>query len=253
MSGDAALQEQQFHEALTPEPPAPEPPAPEPPAPEPPKEKEGTVPSYRLREEADARRIAEDRARAFETRLKELEARVPAPPPKEGPDWFTDPGAAMKAALAEYMAPVLEAQNKQSMHNSKLIAHGLHTKKVVDEAEAAFYDAFQKGSLDPADLITVRDAHNRYDAVVQWNEKQKVVSTVGKDPDAWFAKQLDEKMSDPEFVAKFLEKAQKGAEGTRSVVKLPPTLSGKTASKGSGPEAIGDLSHESLFAHAVKR
>jgi hypothetical protein len=251
--------EGQAPEATPPRPPPEEPPVPEkPPAPEPtpspaasPSTPEG-VPSWRLREEAEARRVAEDRARLLESRLAEVAAHMQQ---QEGrkPDFFDDPTKATEALLVRYLQPYAEETRKERMYNNKLLAGALHGNEKVEEAENAFLEARANETLDPVDYESVIQSPNRYDAVVKWHKKRSTLAAVGDDPVAWFNKQLDNNLADPKFQAKLLERIQGSAAARPSETRLPPTLSRSTsvaASNGAG-RSPGDGSDSSLWSFAT--
>lgn len=246
-------------EALTPEPapspePAPEPPKPEPePAPPP----EPGIPSWRLREEAEARRQAEDRARALDQRLREITAHVQQQ--QKPPDFFENPSQATQMLIAHAIQPFVEESRRQAddyrrglMYMGKMVASSLHGEDKVDAAEQEFLKQMRAETLDPADYERVVQSPNRYDAVVQWHKRQSVLSSVGDDPAAWFEKQLESRMADPTFQAKMLERVQAGAAGRPPMTRLPPTLSKSTAAADNAAP-LGDLSDASLFRNAMKR
>ena len=262
------LQQEMFESALqvpaTPEPPAepkgspsaaePEkvPQAPVVPPPTPPTtEPEPAIPSWRLREEADARRRAEDHARQLETRLNEIQAQLRQATPEKTPDFFENPDQATMAVVAKVLQPYAEETRSQLMALGRMVASNVHGQDKVDAAEQAFLDARDKRTLDPMDYERVVQSPNRYDAVVQWHKRQNVLSSVGDDPAAWFEKQLETRMSDPKFQAALMEKIRGNAAEKPTAVKLPPSLSGKTAAADSRPEAVGDLSDASLFRYAM--
>jgi len=235
--------EPEVKEAAAPEPPAkPEPPAP----PEPP---EPTIPPWRLREEAEARRLAEDRARMLEQRLNEVAAHMQQS--QKQPDFFEDPDASTRRIIHQAIQPYAEETRRNLMYMGKMVADARHGADKVEEAEQAFLKARSEESLDPADYERVVQSPNRYDAVVQWHRKQSVLASVGDDPAAWFEKQLEAKLADPEFQAKMLTKVRGDAASRPSEVQLPPTLSRATASKGNSAESVRDLSDAGLFAHAM--
>jgi len=249
------LQQEMFDLAqVTPpaEPPAEPEPAP-PPAPEPPppaavEPPEPGVPTWRLREEAEGRRAAEDRARALESRLNEIATHLRQAEKK--PDFFENPDKATEEIIQRYLRPVVEQQNATTMYNSKLIAETRHGQDKVAEAEQAFLDARAQQTLDVADYERVVQSPNRYDAVVQWHRKQATLAAVGDDPNAWFEKKLAEKMADPTFQASMLDKVRGSAASRPSETRLPPSLSKTTASAGN-TEKMGDMSHDSLFRYAM--
>lgn len=253
MSGDAAAEQQElFQGALGPEPAAAEPaPAPAPaPEPAPPPQPDG-VPSWRLREEADARRAAEERAQTYEQKLKEYEAHIARQQPQKVPDWFENPDAAMQEALVRWMGPIVQDQRAQAIHNSKMIAGLVHGQDKVAEAEAAFLQAYRSGTLDKMDYERVVQSPNRFDAAVDWHRRNTVVSTVGDNPNEWFVRTLDQHLADPRFQAAVMERIRGSAATRPGTTRLPPSLSGKTAAIGNADDgAGGDLSDASLFNYA---
>lgn len=257
--------QEQLAEALEPlpEPPAPE--SPEPPEPEapvgesqptpPPQEPEGHIPPWRLREEAEARRAAEDRARALETRLQQIDQHLRqrrAQQPQDQSNWFENPDAATQAAIERVLVPYAQQTQQILLFMGRQVAEARHGSDKVAEAEKAFLEARDDRSLDPADFNRVVQAPNRYDAVVQWHKRHAALRTVGEDPNAWFEKQLEARLADPKFQSTLLERVQKEAAARPGVTKLPPSLSRSTAAVGNGGEPIGDLSDASLFAFAMK-
>jgi hypothetical protein len=262
---EVGSQQDLFNQAVQPEPtPAPEPapaePAAETPPPAPAPEPEG-VPSWRLREEADARRLAEDRARALEARLNEITQHLQQQqgPPKKN-DFFENPDKATQELMNRMLQPYAEETRRTLMHLGKMVAGQVHGVDKVVTAEKAFLDAMNAGQLDTMDYERVVQAPNRYDEVVQWHKRQNALATVGEDPAAWFQKELESRLADPAFQASLLEKVKtkvtNGGTPSRAggtAVVLPPSLSKATAAANSGGEAPGDLSDQSLFAFATRR
>ena len=231
--------------------PAPAPtPAEVPPAPVPPPEPaEGHVPPWRLREEADARRMAEDRARALEARLQEINTHLQQS--QKQPDFFEDPHQATRALIAQSLQPYAEAQRQTEMYNSKMIAGVVHGADKVEAAEQAFLKARSEQILDPADYERVVQSPNRWDAVVQWHKKQTVLTSVGDDPEAWYKKRLEADLADPKFQAEVLQKVRGSAAARPSETRLPPSLSKSTAVASAAGDGVGDMSDQSLFRYAM--
>lgn len=211
-----------------------------------------SIPSWRLREEAEARRSAESRAQALEARLNEIATHLRQGQKK--PDFFDNPDAATQELVTKALQPYAEETRRTLMYLGKMAASQAHGQDKVDEAEKAFLDARTAETLDPADYERVVQSPNRYDAVVQWHKRQSVLASVGDDPSAWFEKQLEAKLADPKFQAALLDKVQKGVSsaGKPTTVRLPPSLSRSTAAASNGNEVVGDLSDQSLFAHATR-
>jgi hypothetical protein len=233
------------------EPPAPAPvPPPEPPPVPPTAAAEAPIPSWRLREEAEGRRAAEDRARALEARLNEIAVHLQQQ--QKQPDFFESPEAASQALINRAVQPLREEWQRTQMYNSRIVAGIKHGDDKVDEAEAAFMRARDSQILDPADFERVVQSPNRYDAVVQWHRRQAVQSTVGDDPEAWYQKRREAEMNDPKFQAEVLERARQGAAGRPSTTNIPPSLSKATAAASSSGDPLGDMSDKSLFAYATR-
>lgn len=225
----------------------------EPPVPAPAAVPEEVIPSWRLREEAEARRTAEDRARTLETRLNEITAHLQQQQVPQKNDFFENPDRATQAIVQQYIQPLAEEYRKGMMTLGKTIAEVAHGADKVGEAEQAFLAAMNDRQLDPVDYERVVQSPNRYDAVVQWHNRQSTLATVGNDPAAWFEKQLETRMADPKFQAALMEKVRTGASAKAGSVKIPPSLSRTTAAASNSQDAVGDLSDSSLFAHAMKR
>ena len=212
---------------------------------------EATIPSWRLREEADARRAAEDRVRLLEERLTQISAHLQQT--QKQPDFFENPDQATQTLIMRTLQPYAEETRKTLMAMGRMVAGAVHGAEKVDEAERAFLEAREKGSLDPADYERVVNAPNRYDAAVQWHRRQAVLTSVGDDPQAWFDQKLEAMMNDPAFQAKLIEKTRASAAGKPQAIKVPPSLSKSTSVANAAGEPVGDMSDASLFAYAMKR
>src|SRR5262245_50580942 len=168
------LQQEMFQQAAAPPEPIPKPedtPAPAPPAPAPqptpppaaavPEPSEAAIPSWRLREEADARRAAEDRARQLEERLNQVAAHLQQS--GKQPDFFEDPNRATQEAVLRTLGPYAEEVRRNFMYMGKMVASAVHGQEKVDKAEEAFLKAKDAETLDPVDYERVVQSPNRYD------------------------------------------------------------------------------------------
>lgn len=218
--------------------------------PVPPEPPEAAIPSWRLREEAEARRQAEQRAALLEARLNQVAEHLRQQ--TKQPDFFENPGQATQEIIARQLQPYIDETRRTQMYLGKMLAETAHGADKVSAAEQAFLAARDDASLDPADYERVVTSPNRYDAVVQWHKRQTVLSSVGDDPAAWFEKQLEAKLADPQFQAKLLEKVRTDAATRPSMTKLPPSLSKTTATAPNAGPSEGDMSDQSLFAFAMR-
>jgi hypothetical protein len=209
---------------------------------------EAAIPSWRLREEAEARRAAETRAGQLEERLQQIVAHLRQQ--EKPPDFFENPNKATEDIITRAMQPYAEETKRTLMYMGKMIANTAHGADKVDAAEQSFLKARAEGTLDPADYERVVQSPNRYDAVVQWHKRNTVLASVGDDPTAWFDKQLEAKLADPAFQASLLEKVRTSAATRPGITSLPPSLSKVTAAASNNDTKVGDMSDQSLWAHA---
>ena len=269
MSTEETVQQELFEAAKSPEPPAsPEPSASPEPAPESAAEpraaepspaperssdqkSEDHVPSWRLREEAESRRLAEDRARTLQQRYDEAMAHWRQQQPqqqKAPPDFFADPQAAVQAVIQQHIQPLQAQYHRAIQQLARGQAESVHGAEAVALAEKVFMEARDRRMLDPMDYERVVQAPNRFDACVQWYRRLYALHTVGDDPEAWYTKRRDAELADPKFQAAYLERIRGDAAARPGVTKLPPSLSRSTAAASNGSGVSGDLSHESLWA-----
>ena len=220
------------------------------------REREESIPSWRLREEAEARRVAEDRARAMEARLTEIQTHLQQQNRQQTqqkvPGWYEDPEAATRAYVQQYFQPIYQQQQQAMMQLARDSAEYRYGAENVALAEQTFLEARDRKILDPMDYERVVRAPNRYDACVQWYKRLYALHTVGEDPETWYTKRRDAELADPKFQAAYLEQIRGQAATRPGVTKLPPSLSRSTAAAPNGAGTLGDMSHESLWANAIK-
>lgn len=222
----------------------------------------GQIPSWRLREEREARAEAQkalEAERAERTRLaaefsqmqRQLaELRKPAPKPEDEPDPLLDP-----QGFREHMRRELQEQLMTERRESSLrFAHSKHGDK-FSEAYAEAQQAMARG--DRALQARMQASPDPGETLIQWHQEQKTMKEVGGDPAAYRAKLLDEALKDPAYLAKAIAAANAQAggspnNGARPAVKLPPSLSGAARADAheTNPSDL-DVSDEGLFRHAT--
>lgn len=221
---------------------------------------EETIPSWRLREEAEARRAAEARVAELEAGIRTHVRQQEATKGQEKPvDFFDDPARATQDMVTQALSKVLEPHVKSTQRTlnylGQMTATQVHGKEAVSEAEKAVFDAMDAGTLTTAEYESIVQAPNRYDAAVQWHKNKKALETVGNDPEAFFQRRLDEMLADPAFQAKVVDKIKgavsNGNGNGNGQVRLPPSLSNR-ASAAPARESLGDLSDQSLWQHSWK-
>lgn len=231
----------------------------EPVAAEPQGKEEAYVPSWRLREmreerEATERRFQESQAQ-WQRQIAELQAKLPKEEPKPAPDVFEDPNKFLEHGVRQHVDPIRSEITQLREEYSKKWAIKEHGAEKVNAAYKALADGMQ--SRDPEVLAVYQRAMQSmdpYDAIVSWHQQKAVFSQIGNDPNAWFEKELEKRLADPQFASTQLQKIQQSVRGPaqgQTIVQLPPSI-GKAPSSQSASDDAGDMSEASLFAHAMR-
>lgn len=221
----------------------------------------GQIPSWRLREEREAKAEAIKRAEAAEAERSKLandfaqmqrefaELRKPAPKPEEKPDPLLDPQGFEAYLERKFEDRILGERREYSLRS----AHRTHGDK-FSEAYAEASQAMARG--DRALQARMQASPDPGETLVQWHQEQKTMKEVGNDPAAYKTRLLDEALKDPAYLAKAIAaaNAQAGSpnNGARPAVRLPPSLSG--AARADAHEtnpSDNDVSDEGLFRHAT--
>ena len=204
------------------------------------------VPSARLRQESEARRAAEAEREAERSRVRELEARLALierggnrqqqeqPQTPQAPDMFADP----EGWANHQRAQILQQVETQRVEGSLQTARAEHGERFD-----AAYQALAR-TRDPVAMQQIRTSFNPGRALLDWHDRQQLMSEIGNDPAAYRERVIREAMSDPQVRRQILtgmrEDAERGdGEGQpRTRTRLPPSLSG----------ASGGTSHRSRDA-----
>ena len=216
---------------------------------------EAFIPPGRLREEREERerlqkRYDQDRAnwqRQFELMQQQAQ---PKPEPAPVPDMFENPGG----FVGQYVDPIKSEVQQMREFYSRRDAERDHG---ADKVRAA-YDWIASGiaQRDP-DVVM---AYNRamqsphpFDVLVAAHQQRTVYQTIGNDPNAWFEKELERRMSgDPQFAAKFQQARQaSSAQPQGGITKLPPSLRSVPSARGAVDDDT-DMSDAALFRYATR-
>lgn len=225
------------------------------------KQDEAIVPSWRLREQRERAEAAErqfqDAQSQFQRQIAELQARLPKAEQQQAPDIFENPGQFVEHATRQHLDPVRNEIGQLREYYSQRDAIREHGAEKVQAA----YQVLEKGmsSRDPEAWATYQRAMSSmdpYGTIVGWHQQREVYSQIGNDPKAWFEKELEKRMSDPQFAAQQLQRIQQStqqssaAKQTQSRVALPPSLSRMSSAQVATDD--GDLTDASLFANAMR-
>lgn len=212
-------------------------------------ERHDHIPSWRLREEAEAKREAMQRAEwaerqaiAYQAQMAELQRQVQSLQPKPEPvDIFADPEA--------YQRNV-----QQSMETRFRSLEGNFSLRLAAAKHSDFMEAFNEVlQLPMSDPIRqqVIASPDPGETLVQLYRRERVIQEVGPDPLAYRTRVLESALQDPQFLAAALEaaKASAGAAPTNNKIDLPPSLNKAAAARGGDD---GDTSDRGMYLHATR-
>jgi len=234
----------------------------------PPEDQQAAIPSWRLREVAEERNAARQRAEQAEMQARQYAAqlqqyhaelqryRQPQAPP---PDFFENPEQATQAhiqrALEQMVAPQLQQLQQRQLRLDQSLARTEFGADQVTAADKAFSEAVGRGTIDPGDYHRVLNSPNVFAAAVEWHQRQRTWQETGGNLEAYRQKVIEEYISDPKNQAAVIERARNGAVqngGSRQpVVNLPPSLSRASGTSANVPDD-GDMSDASLFRYAMR-
>lgn len=210
------------------------------------------IPSWRLKEESDRRREAEQALNELRNEFRQMQmqmmqARQPPQPQPETPDIFADPQGFIQSLQANFDNRLKTLQ----LENSLRFAHQAHGDK-FNKA----YDAFTNyvaQSRDQASYQRVMASHDPGEALVQWYREQELQQQLGgSDLQSFIEKQKEEWLKDPTVQAKVIEafKATQQSQPSNPV-HLPPSLSRAAAARSSHDE--GGTSGADMYSYATAK
>lgn len=218
----------------------------------------GSIPPYRLKEEADARRAAEDEARRNRQELDDMRRQLQAiqkqnEPKPVVPDLYENPDAFVDYHNQQAIGPIKSEISQLREFYSQRDAVREHGAEKVSAAYAALDQGL--GQRDPEAIAVYQRAMKSMDPygdIMKWHKRQTIFSTIGDDPDAFVERQIEERLKDPTYQAKVLERIRGAAQGRPSTVTpLPPSLNRATsAAQVAGDE---DDSDAGLLNAALRR
>lgn len=207
-----------------------------------------SIPPWRLKEEADARREATRERDELRRQLAELK---PKPDPV---DFFANPDEAIQQRLSPLEQQLQNMQSSLVLRASRAEAVSEHGKDAVKELEQAIAQGMQDGRADLQELANrMRRSEDPVGLAMQWHQREKMLKETGGDLTAYRQKLRDEALNDPEFLSQAAEKL-KGAAAknpiARTITPLPSiTRVGATAL----PEGQDEVSDAELFNSTTTR
>lgn len=176
------------------------------------------IPVTALLDEREKRQAAQRAAEEAERKYKELERRLhEAQQPKEEPDFYADPDAALRAREAQWEQRMLA----QKLQTSRFLAEREFGADLVNEAYAYF-------DQHPEESQAMLGQPSPFHAAVEHYKRQKFLAEV-QDPDKWREKQLEEMRQ---------QLAQESAVPPKP--KVPPASLAKAPASGGDPKSSGN-------------
>jgi DNA primase len=214
------------------------------------------VPSWRLAEEAQRRREAEQQLAEMRAEMRQIQQmqlaqqRQQTPQPQQEPiDPFADPHG-----FAQSIQQTFEQQlRERDLRDSLRFARHAH-QEVFDKAYEDFVEHTHK-TRDQATYQRVMQSSDPGEALVSWYKDQQLHRELGgSDLNSFLAKQREEWLKDPAVQAQVIEafKATQQQTQPSNITNLPPSLSRATSAAPSHNEN-SEWSQESIFKHAMKR
>ena len=215
-------------------------------------EPERGPPAWRLKEEADARRAAEQERDRYRIELenfrRQQEQQKPPPDIFENPTAFVDQG--VRSQVDPIKSELAQMREEFSLQRA-ITSHG-------EEKVQAAYKALADGmATNPAVNVVYQQAmasRDPYKVILDWHQKETVYKTIGNDPDAYAKNRaLELAKADPEFQKALLGATREAVQQARpsSITQLPPSLS---RASGGVPRTADDDddSDAGLFRQATR-
>jgi len=209
-----------------------------------------------LREMLDER----ERRQRIEAEYNQLVQHLQQQQKPQGPETIFD--APDEYLNQRVIAPLRQEMQMEMMRRTDLQSREFANVQFGEEAvNAALADISRIRQTPVGEGIfrQIMASGHPYGALVKWHNQVRAQQAIGNDPQAWLRQQQQAWFNDPkvqEAMAqhlrqKYAKQQQQNGSGRPPDVSLPPSLSSVPSTSGRNVD-LGDLSSESLFAHAIK-
>jgi hypothetical protein len=215
------------------------------------------IPSWRLREEADARRREADARQAAEERSRVLEAQLAQilrqqqqqRQPEPLPDLIEQPEAYARAIEQRLTQQFEQRDIARSLFRADR-QYGEEFRKAYEEFNSPQY------ANDEHLLQRVKNSYDQGEAILAWHREQKALREIGPDPAAYRQKLEAEHeaklLNDPAFRQKAMGAWRGEAASRPSSVTSLPNLA-RAPGSASGPRDDWPTTDAEIFADATRR
>jgi hypothetical protein len=213
------------------------------------------IPSWRLREESEARRAAEQRMAQYEMQARQLQDQLRkfTEKPPEPIDPFADPQRFRDDGIQQHVAPVQQEMLRQREYFSRELALTKHGEETVRQAYDWLEKKAQAGDPQAMQIFQqVMGTMDPYGSLISIHKRE----TVASDPENWMRQELMARAKDPAKRQELLQllsggEVAPGQSAPRNVVQLPPSLN--RAGGSAAPNGGGSLDDASLFDFAMRQ
>jgi hypothetical protein len=210
------------------------------------------IPLTELLNEREKRQSESRRAQQLQQELETLRQQLQPPKQQQPiPDQFANPDQYNEywQSQVNQLRQENEAQLRQFKAETSLEKAHEKYGDVFEKAYESLMQTAEQGNRGPAQAVA--NSNNPGKALVDWYQTQQVIAQVGTDPAAYRAKVTEELLSDPQFLAKAIEKARGVASTAPTQIKLPPSLNKATSAARS--DDTSDMSDRALYHHSIGR
>lgn len=167
----------------------------------------------------------------------------------EHPEWYQQQVAMMPHMIQAHVNRMLQMQRLEVMGDINLQTVKSRDPETFDKAWQELERRTYGGDMLWKQQILSSQAPG--ETLVSLYKREAAVQKVGDDPDAYVQKQIEARMSDPQFLATVLEKAKAMAEAQpqRNKVRLPQSINkagGYSGNVSGGSMSDGQLWEETL-------
>jgi hypothetical protein len=206
------------------------------------------IPSWRLREETQRRREAEERLAAASAQLQQFlnQARQQQQrQPEPLPDLIEQPEAYARA---------IEQRLTQQFEQRDIARSLFRADKQYGEEFRKAYEAFNspQHANDEHLLARVRNSYDQGEAILTWHREQEVLREIGNNPVTYKQRIRSELMQDAEFRKEFMASMRAEATSKPSSVTSLPNLS-RAPGSASGPRDDWPTTDAEIFADVTRR
>lgn len=208
-----------------------------------------------LREMLDER----ERRQRIEAEYNQLLQHIQQQQKPQGPETIFD--APDEYLNQRVIAPLRQEMQMEQMRRTDLMSREFANVQFGEEVvNAALADISRIRQTPQGDFVfrQIMSAGHPYGALVKWHNQARAQQQIGSNPQAWLRQQQQAWFNNPQVQAAMAQhlrqqharQQQQNGSG-RPDVSLPPSLSSVPSASGRSVD-LGDLSSESLFAHAIK-